>query len=48
MSAKETIIPHCKIVKATEADFEDFQGFVNRIEQDPEVQKAGLVKVQVC
>lgn len=45
MSNKEVHIPFCKTIHATKEDFADFQGFVNRVETDPEVQKAGVVKV---
>lgn len=45
MSNKEVKIPFCKTIHASEEDFSDFQAFVNRIEQDPDVIKAGVVKV---
>lgn len=46
MSSKEQDIPLCKVIQATLEDFADFQAFVNRIEDDPEVKKSGIVKVQ--
>jgi jmjN domain len=46
MSNKEVNIPFCKKIHATEEDFSDFQAFVNRVEQDPEVVQAGVVKVK--
>lgn len=46
MSSKEQDIPMCKVVHATAEDFLDFQAFVNRMEDDPEVKKSGIVKVR--
>ena len=46
MSSKEQDIPFCKVVHATAEDFADFQGFVNRMEDDPEVKKSGILKVR--
>ena len=47
MNNKEEVIPFSKIIHATKEDFEDFQGFVNRMEQDPEVKASGIVKVDM-
>jgi len=45
MSSKEQDIPLCKVIHASAEDFQDFQAFVNRMEEDPEVKKSGIVKV---
>jgi len=44
MTAREVTIPFCKEIRATPEDFEDFQAFVNRLENDPEVKEAGVAK----
>ncbi len=47
MTTKEVNIPFVKTIYATKEDFADFQGFVNRAENDPEVKNAGAVKVEI-
>lgn len=46
MYMKGNTIPFAKVVNATDEDMKDFQGFVNRLELDPEARQSGLVKVK--
>ena len=44
-SNRTEAIPFCPTITATDEDFEDFQGFVNRLEKDEKVNYSGIVKV---